>query len=94
MGVSSAADKLELVETDELLPARNENESVDETKRPEFRDPGTAVAIEEPVDADGSGSGIRTESSTAPPKSIVSIGLLFSFTITGFDLCQQRLVTA
>lgn len=40
------------------------------------------------------GSGIRTESSTAPPKSTVSGVELFSFTITGLDLCQLRFVTA
>lgn len=44
--------------------------------------------------AEGSGSGIRIESSAAPPRRAVSAVQLLSFTITGFDLCQQRLATA
>lgn len=44
--------------------------------------------------AKGRGSGIRTESSLAPPRRAVSAVQLLSLTIKGFNLCQHKLVTA
>jgi len=54
------------------------------------------VAAEEKLDTamEGRGSGIRTESSLIPPSRAVSAVQLFSSTMSGFDLCQHKLVTA
>lgn len=54
------------------------------------------IAPEEKLEAamEGRGSGISTESSVIPPRRAVSAVQLFSFTMTGFDLCQDKLVTA
>jgi hypothetical protein len=61
----------------------------------EVRELDTAVDRERLDEVtEGSGSGIRIESSTASPIRAVSAVQLLSFTITGFDLCQHKLVTA
>jgi hypothetical protein len=43
--------------------------------------------------AAGRGSGMRTDSSLFPPRRATSAEL-FSLTITGFDRCQHKPVTA
>lgn len=50
-------------------------------------------AVAEVRDEEGKGSGMSTESSVVPPRRAIS-SEQFSFTATGFDLCQDRLVTA
>lgn len=69
--------------------------STEGPERPEFRELDTDVDKERLEDVmEGSGSGIRIESSTASPRRAVSAVQLLSFMITGLDLCQDKLVTA
>lgn len=93
--VSSVIDELSELDKNPLVAANMKVESTEGPERPAFREPAVA-STEERLDdvTEGSGSGIRIESSTAPPSRAVSAVQLFSFTNTGFDLCQQRLVTA
>lgn len=77
--------------------AEEENKSAEEPELIGFRDPNTDVDVERLKDViEGSGSGIKNESPTSPARSTVSSVQLLSFTVTvtGFDLCQQRLETA
>lgn len=63
-------------------------------ERPELPEPDTEDRATLDDVTEGRGSGIRMESSTAPPKRAISGVQVLSFTITGFDLCQHKLVTA
>lgn len=93
-GDSSAVGKLRVLDIDPILPAED-NDSEEGPERPGFRDPDKVVDIETFDDViEGSGSGISIESSTETPRRAVSAVQLFSFTNTGLDLCQHRLVTA
>jgi hypothetical protein len=66
---------------------------MEEPSRPEFQVLDTDVEMLDEV-AEGKGSGIRIESSTEFPIRAVSAVQFLSSTITGFDLCQHKLVTA
>ena len=88
-------NELRELDINPLLAARMEDDSTEGPERPGFRVLAVVTEVERLDDVrEGSGSGIRIESSTAPPIRAISAVQLFSFTNTGLDLCQQRLVTA
>lgn len=94
MGVSSDGDKPSVPDVDPVLPAGKENEST-EPERTVVLEPDVVMEVDRLDDVVvGSGSGIKIESSTALPRRAISVVQLFSLTITGFALCQHRLVTA
>lgn len=84
-GVSSTVENFEVFDTDApLVLAVKEERKLD-----------TVVADDKlEDDKEGNGSGIRTDSSLVPPRRATSAVQLFSFTMTGFDLCQHKLATA
>lgn len=88
-------DVWSVLDANALLDAVSEDASMEAPNRPKFRELVTAVDRERLDEVtEGSGSGIRIESSTAFPTRAVSVVQLLSFTITCFDLCQHKLVTA
>jgi hypothetical protein len=81
-GVSSAVEEFEVERNPLVFPVKEE-------RSPEMPAPDENV---EGV-VEGKGSGMRIESSLVPPRRATSEEL-FSLTMTGFDLCQHKLVTA
>lgn len=95
LGVSSDETKFCVLMVNPLLLVVSEVASREKLDRPVLREPDTDVDIVRLDDvAEGSGSGISIDSSSAPPRRAVSVEQLFSFTITGLALCQHKLVTA
>lgn len=78
-----------------LLDVASKDVSMEAPSRPEFQVPDTDVDRGMLDEVAGSkGSGIRIESSTESPTRAVSAVQFLSSTITGFYLCQHKLVTA
>jgi hypothetical protein len=84
-----------MVDAGPLVVAVRDDDSIERPERPVLPEPDTEMDRATLDDVtEGRGSGIRMESSTAPPKRAISGVQVLSFTITGFDLCQHKLVTA
>ncbi|KAJ1379224.1 AraC family transcriptional regulator [Sesbania bispinosa] len=86
-GVSSTVDMFSMLDVNPPLEDASEDASMEAPRRPEFLVPDNDVERETFDEvAEGKGSGIRIESSTASPTSAVSTVQFHSSTITGLDL--------